>query len=79
MQIYLYTRLHVIAAVKIKYKVVGYDTVLTGKYIYAFWMSLFSQELMNDCEKQLLASLCLSVCLFFRPHSATRLPFDGFP
>jgi hypothetical protein len=33
---YLYTRLHVIVAVKIKYRVAGYDTVLTGKYIYIY-------------------------------------------
>jgi len=34
MQTNLYTRLYIIAAVKIKHGVVGYNTVLTGKYIY---------------------------------------------
>ena len=37
----------------------------------------FPQKLSENCEKGLLASSCLSVCLSVRPHE-TRFPLDWF-
>jgi hypothetical protein len=36
------------------------------------------QARSQNCEKQLLASSCLSVCLSVRLHGTTCLPLDGF-
>jgi hypothetical protein len=33
---------------------------------------------LQNCEKPLLTSSCLSVCLSVRPHGKTRLQLDGY-
>jgi hypothetical protein len=43
-----------------------------GGHMYGFWAR------SQNCEKGLLASLCLSVRPSASPHGTTRLPLDRF-
>jgi hypothetical protein len=36
------------------------------------------QARLQNCERRLSTSSCLSVCPSVRPHGTTRLPLDGF-
>ena len=43
------------------------------------WRCCFFRRVQDNCEKRVLASSCLSVCLSVCPHGTTRLPLDSFP
>ena len=49
----------------------------TPSFIASFLGPFFYARSQN-CEKRLLASICLSVCRSVRPHGTTRLQREGF-